>query len=155
MGALNPVHLKDLVRCLEEAHKAGVVHRDVRPSNIMQDMSGNVRLIDWGLAHHHLPGSEYPPFAGTFRFASDEVLASAIKSELRLPLPQDDLHSLVRVILAANSVIREGLEDIADGDLHTARSYWLEKRKKNKQYEWMFDLAEKMSYGGLKEAMFS
>jgi len=98
--ALSLDQLKGLVRCLEEAHSAGVVHRDVRPSNIMQDMSGMVRLIDWGLSHQD---STPTPFAGTFRYASDEVLESAINFKTRCPLPRDDLQSIVRVILANNN----------------------------------------------------
>ena len=40
--------LCSLIDCLRGAHKAGVIHRDVRPDNIMQNGEGNVCLIDWG-----------------------------------------------------------------------------------------------------------
>jgi serine/threonine protein kinase/tetratricopeptide (TPR) repeat protein len=35
---------------LEEAHRVGVIHRDLKPQNIMIDRDGNARIMDFGIA---------------------------------------------------------------------------------------------------------
>jgi serine/threonine protein kinase/Tfp pilus assembly protein PilF len=38
---------------LAEAHRIGVVHRDLKPRNIMVDREGNARIMDFGIAASH------------------------------------------------------------------------------------------------------
>jgi serine/threonine protein kinase len=40
----------ELCDVLKGIHSKGFIHRDVKPDNIMFDMSGNLTLIDYGLA---------------------------------------------------------------------------------------------------------
>ena len=43
-------YLEQLCAGLAFAHKAGIVHRDVKPANIMIDREGVVRILDFGIA---------------------------------------------------------------------------------------------------------
>ena len=48
-----------LLRALQYAHEQGMLHRDVKPENIMVGHFGEVMLTDWGIARHvnHHQGS--------------------------------------------------------------------------------------------------
>jgi serine/threonine protein kinase/tetratricopeptide (TPR) repeat protein len=41
---------KQVAEGLAEAHRLGVVHRDLKPGNIMIDREGNARILDFGIA---------------------------------------------------------------------------------------------------------
>jgi serine/threonine protein kinase/Flp pilus assembly protein TadD len=41
---------RQVLEGLAEAHRLGVVHRDLKPQNIMIDREGNVRIMDFGIA---------------------------------------------------------------------------------------------------------
>jgi len=48
---------RQIVEGLAQAHELGVIHRDLKPRNVMIDPLGNVRIMDFGVARH-LAGPE-------------------------------------------------------------------------------------------------
>ncbi len=42
--------MQQVCRALEAAHSVGVIHRDLKPQNIMRDKSGRILVMDFGLA---------------------------------------------------------------------------------------------------------
>jgi serine/threonine protein kinase len=46
-----------LCASLGKAHKAGIVHRDIKPDNIIIDKVGRVKILDFGLAQIRVPES--------------------------------------------------------------------------------------------------
>jgi pSer/pThr/pTyr-binding forkhead associated (FHA) protein/predicted Ser/Thr protein kinase len=42
--------IRDVARGLAEAHRAGVIHRDVKPANLLLAWSGEIKVLDFGLA---------------------------------------------------------------------------------------------------------
>jgi serine/threonine protein kinase len=43
-------YLEQLCSGLHFAHRAGIIHRDVKPANVMVDREGTVRILDFGIA---------------------------------------------------------------------------------------------------------
>ncbi|MCA9190967.1 MAG: serine/threonine protein kinase [Planctomycetales bacterium] len=90
--------LKQLCRALNEAHQAGVVHRDIKPQNVMVCNRGGepdfVKLFDYGLVKAFAPGVSHTAaqtrvVVGTPRFLAPERLNSPWLAD-----PRVDVYSI-------------------------------------------------------------
>jgi serine/threonine protein kinase/formylglycine-generating enzyme required for sulfatase activity len=75
------------------AHDRGVVHHDIKPSNIMVGEFGEVLVLDWGLARRLNVPRDRKTVAGTPRYMSPEQAC------LAPPSPSDDVYALGAVML--------------------------------------------------------
>ena len=76
---------------LDYIHSRDIIHGDLKPSNIMFDELGNLRLVDFGLAVH-LQSEKTRRSSGTLEFAAPEILKAQQLSS------RSDLYSLGLVL---------------------------------------------------------
>lgn len=84
--------LAQAARGLEYAHSQGVIHRDIKPSNLMLSNSGQLKILDFGLAQLEKPtelSDSNRIFMGTVEYMSPEQVEHPDKVDAR-----SDLYSL-------------------------------------------------------------
>lgn len=64
----------ELCTALEQCHAAGVIHRDIKPDNIMVSENGSFQLGDFGVAREMVRGSM--TVVGTYGYVAPEVTSA-------------------------------------------------------------------------------
>jgi serine/threonine protein kinase/tetratricopeptide (TPR) repeat protein len=85
--AIVPV-LLEVAQALEHAHERGVIHRDLKPGNVLFDARGRVKLADFGASARLLDaGGESPRALSPFSASPQQLRGEP-------PAPSDDVYGL-------------------------------------------------------------
>ncbi|PKV97878.1 serine/threonine protein kinase [Amycolatopsis echigonensis] len=79
-----------VLSALQAAHAAGIVHRDVKPANIMVAPDGRVKLTDFGIAH----AIDDPRLTTSGMIVGSPAFMAPERVEGREAMPESDLWSL-------------------------------------------------------------
>jgi serine/threonine-protein kinase len=66
---------------LQAAHNAGVIHRDVKPENILLSNEGRIKLSDFGLARNVDTRTEAQELLGTVGYMAPELLTGGVATK--------------------------------------------------------------------------
>src|SRR2546423_6290688 len=86
--AIVPV-LLEVAQALEHAHERGVIHRDLKPGNVLFDARGRVKLADFGVA-----GTAFPSKRDALSQGLSPFTASPAQLRGEPPTPADDIYGL-------------------------------------------------------------
>ncbi|MEZ4318791.1 MAG: serine/threonine-protein kinase [Myxococcota bacterium] len=106
------VAMVGILQALEAAHERGIIHRDIKPHNILVDARGTARLTDFGIAHDDRDSklTKTGALMGTWAYMAPEQ-RSGEKIDARA-----DLYAAGATFLAL-------LRDVEPHDLHNPESH--------------------------------
>ncbi|XP_043333245.1 serine/threonine-protein kinase MARK2-like [Cervus canadensis] len=64
---------RQLLSALNHCHKRGIVHWDLKPSNLFLDVDHNVKIAHFSLSYDYFPGEKLGTFCNTPAFAAPEI----------------------------------------------------------------------------------
>src|SRR5262249_3847183 len=88
-------YLRQAARGLQHAYEAGLVHRDIKPGNLLVDLTGTVKILDLGLARFYadhtdqLSAKNAETVLGTVDYVSPEQALNSHDVDIR-----SDIYSL-------------------------------------------------------------
>jgi tetratricopeptide (TPR) repeat protein/predicted Ser/Thr protein kinase len=113
-------------RGLMAAHRAGLVHRDFKPANVLVGESGRVCVLDFGLARMaELAEAEEQSAAG-----EEEPLGERTQEPLALELPDSNVIMGTPQYMPPEQYLNEGVDARADQFSFCASLYWALYRKR-------------------------
>ncbi len=98
---------KAVAEALEYANANGLTHRDVKPSNIMINASGEVKLLDLGLARLKLSDQTKPEWTGTGLVlgTADYMSPEQINDSREVDIRSDSLFSWLYALQTADGKV--------------------------------------------------
>uniref|UniRef100_A0A5B6YS20 Protein kinase domain-containing protein n=1 Tax=Davidia involucrata TaxID=16924 RepID=A0A5B6YS20_DAVIN len=91
--------LKELMLVIKYCHDMGVVHRDVKPENILLTTSGKIKLADFGLAMRVSNGQKLVGLAGSPAYVAPEILLGNYSEKVDIWSAGVLLHALLVGVL--------------------------------------------------------